>query len=410
MREEGLIATNTAPRANWPGDRAVAVLVAAVFMAAGPVGVVAPKGLTVLVILGGLVGLARWNREGRPMSLFPPRLTLVVVCLLAWGAVTALWAPQPDRVMAVLASIAGLGFAGLALFRVARDLESLHRHRMANGLLGGFALALAALAVGYAFARLTGESLWGEYYFDPLTTMNNGAVVVALFVWPVFGILWFRAFYRTAVAVVVLVPLFLALFSSGAALAACVVGGTGFLIAAAGGRRAVWVMAALLALAVLSAPSLIREILTPQRIAEWETSLPSSAAHRLAMWRFAVEKIDAKPLFGWGLDSSRSIPQEDRRLAPNMEIMPLHPHNAALQMRLELGLPGALILAALALAVFSAFSGGGRVSAAIAVAAALGYVTVGALSFGVWQSWWISASWLLAAMTCMAADNGGGDP
>jgi O-antigen ligase len=118
-----------------------------------------------------------------------------------------------------------------------------------------------------------------------------------------------------------------------------------------GGRRAGML------LAVIAAPSLIKIsgaglFATPSGINNESLGITSSSRHRLAMWSFATEKIDEKLWLGWGFDASRHIPQEDRRLAPNMEIMPLHPHNLALQTRLELGLPGSLILAGLVFSIF----------------------------------------------------------
>ncbi|MBC8338933.1 MAG: O-antigen ligase family protein, partial [Alphaproteobacteria bacterium] len=110
-----------------------------------------------------------------------------------------------------------------------------------------------------------------------------------------------------------------------------------------------------------------------------------------------------KPLWGWGMDASRAIPQDDRRLAPNMEIMPLHPHNAFLQIRLELGVPGVIITATL---VYLFFSGlgvvGDRFSAAVMTGAGGAYLTVASVSYGIWQNWWLAFAWSLAAMMVMA--------
>ena len=161
-------------------------------------------------------------------------------------------------------------------------------------------------------------------------------------------------------------------------------------------------MAGIAALLIVCAPQVIKfsdadSFASPE--GQWATSsIPPSARHRLAMWSFATEKIDEKPWLGWGFGASRHIPQEARRLAPNMEIMPLHPHNLALQTRLELGLPGSLILAGLVFSVFyrlATFTNDGWVSG-LAMAPAAGWLFVANVSYGMWQSWWIALAFLLA--------------
>ena len=131
------------------------------------------------------------------------------------------------------------------------------------------------------------------------------------------------------------------------------------------------------------------------------SELPASTRHRLVMWGFVAEKIQEKPLWGWGMDASRSINQGERRLARNMEIMPLHPHNAFLQVRLELGLPGAIIAATLVGLFFVTVVGGvgDRFSRAMMAGTGAAYLSVAAVSFGIWQNWWVALAWALAALT-----------
>ena len=170
-----------------------------------------------------------------------------------------------------------------------------------------------------------------------------------------------------------------------------------------GGRRAGMLLAVIAALLVIAVPSLIKIsgaglFATPSGINNESLGITSSSRHRLAMWSFATEKIDEKLWLGLGFDASRHIPQEDRRLAPNMEIMPLHLHNLALQTRLELGLPGSLILAGLVFSIFyrlATFTNDGWVSS-LAMAPALGWLFVANVSYSMWQSWWIALAFLLA--------------
>jgi hypothetical protein len=63
------------------------------------------------------------------------------------------------------------------------------------------------------------------------------------------------------------------------------------------------------------------------------------------IWSFVGERIAKRPLLCWGLDASRAIPGGKEEVRPGLSRLPLHPHNAALQLWLELGIPGALLSA-----------------------------------------------------------------
>jgi len=120
-----------------------------------------------------------------------------------------------------------------------------------------------------------------------------------------------------------------------------------------------------------------------------------SAGHRLWIWSFVGDRIAEHPLVGWGLDSSRSIPGGKDSIRPGESWLPLHPHNAPLQLWLELGVPGAALFAlivaciwhAIAVApwprMFAAAAGASLASALIACVAA----------YGIWQEWWIGVLW-----------------
>ena len=83
------------------------------------------------------------------------------------------------------------------------------------------------------------------------------------------------------------------------------------------------------------------------------------------------------------------------------ESLPLHPHDGWLQIWLELGGIGAGLVALLLWTVVSRL---GRLRAApsaqaTAAATLVAGLTICSVSFGVWQSWWLSSLWIAAAMT-----------
>ncbi len=383
-------------------NRLTEIIVTAFFLLSCVVGVVAPKGLSILVGLAGLAGIAgiaKWWSGNHPRPTFSIGPFLLLFLLFIWAGVSSAWALDTAAFKLCL-RLFFLCLLGFGLFRLLINTDNSARHKMENTFLIGYGFGILALVVGFSYSQIMGDSLWGHYYSDPLTTLNNGAVVMAVLYWPLAAILWKRYHPIWPIGGMIVLFLALLLLSSGASLLALAVGAVVMALVMLFGRLAAITIATLIVVVTLSSPILATTFLKPESIEEYSSGLPSSAAHRLLMWQFAVKKIDENPLLGWGMDASRSIPQAKFRLSPNMEIMPLHPHNAALQIRLELGWPGVILAACLIFNVFMAIFNSGlpKFQIAINTGATSAYLAVGAVSYGVWQNWWIAVAWALTAI------------
>ena len=85
------------------------------------------------------------------------------------------------------------------------------------------------------------------------------------------------------------------------------------------------------------------------------------------------------------------------------EKLPLHTHNAPLQWWLELGLPGAALMAGLWLFALRLIAGqsAGRAARAIAIGGFAAAFVIACLSFGAWQAWWLATLGLAAALIAL---------
>jgi O-antigen ligase len=185
-------------------------------------------------------------------------------------------------------------------------------------------------------------------------------------------------------------------------------------------RRAGAAVAAVLAMGILAAPLITATVLKPKGLSPRTEFVSLTVLHRLYIWEFAAKTLAEHPVRGWGMNASRVLPGgkevvfDDFRQMKVGQVMPLHPHNLALQMWLELGLPGALLAGALVVAVFLRLTRRRLERGLSALACgqfAAGFV-ISSFSFGAWQSWWLAALWLAASLTAIIgrASDPPGDP
>jgi O-antigen ligase len=199
--------------------------------------------------------------------------------------------------------------------------------------------------------------------------------------------------------------LFVCILSTFSSVASAVAIGAGALVFTAVyffPRVGALVVGVTLAASVLLAPTINRQLPPPKQLFE-SIDLPRSAYHRLLIWEFATARIDERPVLGWGFNTSRVMPGGQESLDVSEIAMPLHPHNAALQWRLELGILGALFGAGLILfsTEMARRYAADRVARAGAVATIASTFVIAMISFGAWQTWWVSGMFLIAGFTVL---------
>jgi O-antigen ligase len=228
-----------------------------------------------------------------------------------------------------------------------------------------------------------------------LRDLSRAAYVLALLFWPAAVRVDHPKlrFVAAGLAAATLVGAFV--LNADAPFAALGVASAVFFAVRFGGRPAVLVLLAGVVLYFLTAPVLILLLDRGQTLHPAADDIRvQSWAIRLDIWRFAAARIHERPFWGWGLDAARTF-------SPNI---PLHTHNAAIQIWLELGAVGACLAALFwswVVVQIDRLESVDRPAAAAAAAATSAYLTIGALSFGVWQEWWLALG-ALTAVVCIA--------
>ncbi|NQU60683.1 MAG: DUF1674 domain-containing protein [Rhodospirillales bacterium] len=399
-------------------------LAALLFM---PMVVLLPKSIAPLFALTALAVLIVEAGRRRRVPILAGPVTYALAAMSVWAFVTWGWSINPAETLKTGMALAATFFGGAVLATVATGLSEREKKVFQNGLIIGGIAGFILIAFEFAtdvWLTTFMYGLAGKIMFLDITTgrhtnvLKPGLAATALFFWPWAIALWSRV---PAPFSALIIGGALALMFLGKGMAVMIGVGVGALVFAAAlalPRAVPWAFAGAIVLGVLTAPmvpGLFPNPLTEGKKASW---LSMSAAHRLVIWGNAVKHIKEKPLLGGGFDSTRALyGVEDRvkytypkEITGNswtttfFEPIPLHPHNAVLQVWLELGMVGAFILVALLLAIIRSINrraedGMGRAGSFALLASGL---TIASLSFGAWQSWWLSTV-LLSAVFMISA-------
>jgi O-antigen ligase len=357
-----------------------------------PLLVVVPRGIVPVFSVAGVcaTGLVLSASGPRPRPAFAPAATLLG-CLVFWGAASALWSGDSLRSLVIAGRLAGLFAAGIALADAVSCIEA--PRRLTFLLLGGLALGVAMAATDLVTAGAVGAPFTDRAY--QATGLNRASVSFAILLVPASAVLVCRGQVIFALIMATMTAAMIYALAGTAAKAALAAGLPMGLLLYLWRVRVARVAAVMSVLIIISAPLTFARFAQFPLLAETADAVKLSAGHRLLIWSFAGDRIAERTLTGWGLDASRAMPGGINPIRPGETWMPLHPHNAALQLWLELGVPGAVLFALLVALAWQAlaaapwprlFTAAAGASLAIALIACFA-------SYGIWEEWWLATLW-----------------
>ena len=370
-----------------------------------------PHGAAPLAGIAGLVAAGLVAAGRGPLAALRQPAALLGA-LLAWGLLSASWSIDPGRSLVIAARLLGLFAAALALAAAAGRIA--RPWRLGLCLLAGTAIAVALafgdVASGGALSRLVSVRPFAA------PRLNQIAAWLAILVLPAGALLACRGRRLAgalAAAGMAMAVLLLADTTAKVALVASLPAAALLYLR----RRAVArILAALSVIAILGAPLTLPQLARIPAVFARVDAFKNSAGHRLLIWSFTGDRIAERPFLGWGLDSARAIPGGKDEIRPGQNWLPLHTHDAALQLWLELGAPGAAAFALLAVLLWLglaaapwprlyAAASGGSLAAAFAIALS---------GWGIWEEWWLGtlglALFATMAMARAAAPDAGATP
>jgi O-antigen ligase len=363
-----------------------------------------------------VIALAMLALIGRPcMAMLRPLRPLIVLLAILglWGLLSTLWSIFPAHSVVEALRFLGISALGLIVLAAAMCMPPAERRLIGRGLVIGVLIALVLLVI----ERIAWAPIMRFFHPLPATSLGDvalvfyrfdrGLVVLVLMLWAaLFAAIpaWMRLVILLATVAIVTHMV------TEAAILALFCGIAVFAVARFFPRSiAALILAGTVAISAavpLATPS-FAEVARLFREDPW---IKWSGIHRLLIWRFASDRAAEHPILGWGMDASRAMPGGNTDLTTLLPpanypahalALPLHPHNGALQLLLELGIPGLLLgLAIVAWIVVQVawrapLTPAQRAGALALIAAS---ITIGLLSYGIWQEWWQATLWLAASL------------
>jgi len=387
-----------------------------------PLSIIAPHAVVWEILIGGGVGL--YYSRHQNLKALPQPLVLTLLSISLWGIVTALWSQYPLTSLITGLKIAGLVILGIYWCRLVLSLPQETKKKLANALVGGVFLGILFLAIDAWFGN-PWQAFWKR---SPAKALAQGSLIVSLATWPT--LLWvcqqpYSLKLRFGLVTALLFLVFWVLFQIdcdtsfiGLFLGIWVFAGTLLLP-----RVASWGMRLFVPLLVASFPFISLYAFKPEYIPAYNAYIYSqSYLDRLYIWNEVATSIFEHPWRGIGMDGTRG--HEKTRMMHEWSYIDkkgveqkhrtgrfaIHPHNAILQLWLELGLPGVILGIILTCQVlFYIYCSNLRiVEKAIAAGFFTGAFLIVWVNLGFWQNWWVSGLWIvigLIAMMCKSAKN-----
>lgn len=385
-------------RTRWLGGLAVFMMVMTPLF-----GYVIPLWFAGLVSLVGLLAAPLLARSRPPLL---PMFALLLLVL--WALVSLIWSPAAPHLvdlkknidkftaLKLLMQLALYGAAVVALGEMSRRSARLAGGVMvASMALLAFVTCLDATlkaSIYMVLHKVTGESIRPD---QAIVKIASGTYVLALLFWPCARVLeaWKFRGRGLVIAAIALMTLVAAhLTGADAPIAALLLGGLAWLGVRSLGKPVVRALIPLVSILFIFAPMVVLWGVRSGLFAWLHVMLPPSWDQRLDIWAFAANQIVDHALRGWGIDASRTFGNA----------IPLHTHNAALQLWLELGALGAAMAAAFFAWILYRILGWTEIDrrdGAMATGSLVAYVVIGGLSYGVWQEWWLALG-AIAVIAC----------
>ncbi|WP_339848543.1 O-antigen ligase family protein [uncultured Nisaea sp.] len=366
-------------------------LLAVVLLLFVPVGVLAKQAMATLFIALAILLLGAVWLERRRIA-WPEKPVLIAFAAVVGLSLLGAWFGGQGLHLAGMLQKLGLLALLLVCVSAVREIRAgLFREPLVLCLAAGIFLGAVIFAIELTFDaplyRFFSGKGW-EVDIAP-SRFNRGSTALVLLSWPAAAGLWLGG---RRVAALLLVLAGLAAASIGESASAALSAMVAVLIlplAVLNGRIASRLVLLLTVPLMVAAPWILGNLLV--WIPDYVTVFPPSFADRLEIWHSASLAAVEQPLIGLGLGAMRSleVPEAVKATYSFFKHGTIHPHNAAIQIWLELGIGGILAALFLLWRLVLASDPLPRPARAAAISALCCGLVIAAVSYGLWQETWL---------------------
>ena len=378
-----------------------------------PIAIAAPHMVIWEIIIGGLVGLY-YSRKQFLAELPLPLITILLMIPL-WALITALWAQYPLSSLTTGLKILTLVILGLYWCRLTLSLPQQTRKSLITALITGLLFGIFFL-IGDIWLGNPWQTFWEK---SAAKAFAQGSLLISLVTWPTT--LWvlrqpYSIYWRIGLLISLFISIFWILFQIdcdtsfiGLFMGICV-----FLGTLSFPRLTSFGMRLFIPILIVSFPFISLFAFKPEYIPVYNTYLQeNSVLDRLYIWNDVATTILDHPWKGIGMDGTRHhektqefrtwlfIDGTGEQYTMRPQCFGIHPHNAILQLWLELGILGFILGGLLAYRVLLQIYRTNLLSIEKAVSAGLftGTFLIIWVNLGFWQNWWISGLWIIVGLT-----------
>ncbi len=380
-----------------PSQDRLSIVFRAFCLVLPPLSLLSQKGVVPWLLIVAVAACAVVWRAERRLPVPDRAVAMGFAALLLWCAIASFWGFDLTGSLFLALRIGAIFTAALMLFAIARGLDDRARNNLGTWLLAGISIALGLMAVELLFGYPISKTYLGASAeeADLQNRLNRGATAMVMMAWPAAAVLRQRGVVWVAAILFVAIAVMLGLMASGSAIVGAIAGLAMALVSLLQ-RKVARAMIVLVTIVALAGTTLVvQEIFRRDwQEAEW---LDGSARHRVEIWNYTADLIGQKPLTGWGFDAARAIPKaRPFEQVGERSLLPLHPHNAPLQILLELGAVGAAIVFVLLMLLVGRIEGLSKPARVCGQALFISTLAIACTAYGLWQNQWL-------AMMCAAA-------
>lgn len=380
------------------------------------IGYLAPRTLSFLPGLIGLVGyFAGWYVYKTRPRLHKGAL-YIVMPLVVLALLSVTWAIDPEGSWKRALKMTPVLISGVVLLSVLQNYGArlLPFFIRLFPMITVFALVVALIDLmshGALYSLMRGLPFDEDFNESHL---NRGIIVLMPALIPVYAILkaneefWNvkRTRLYTALILGVLGGVFLTTDSQSAHLiiVLCVIFWTFFPVS----KRAAWyglwfVFTAL----IFAAPWMVQHMfqVLPPLISDVEWFQQSYALNRLEIWDYLGRYIETNPLYGFGVEATRSIDDFDSAFLYDKKTTLLHPHNFALQLWIEFGVIGAMFASVAMGYIFWSLMRMEPWHARLGLVVFMSLLSPTATAYGLWQGWFLGLFFMIGGYCLILLQN-----